>query len=133
MSRTRTAAVTFILVTVALDVLVLGIVIPVLPKLIEEFMTGDTVRAAGGRLLRRGRFAPGMPYAYVANLDGYEIELWYEWVTPGARRAPAPRAGVPCAQRGCRASRRAGTRCNAGTRRSSAAWPAPVWRPLPPS
>ena len=34
--------------------------------------------AAGGALLRRGEFAPGLPFAYVADPDGYEIELWYE-------------------------------------------------------
>jgi catechol 2,3-dioxygenase-like lactoylglutathione lyase family enzyme len=36
------------------------------------------VLAAGGRLLRRGEFSPGFPYAYVADPDGYEIEIWYE-------------------------------------------------------
>jgi len=34
--------------------------------------------AAGGRLLRRGEFAPGLPYAYVLDPDGYEIEIWFE-------------------------------------------------------
>ena len=34
--------------------------------------------AAGGRLLRRGEFAPGLPFAYIADPDGYEIEIWYE-------------------------------------------------------
>ena len=38
----------------------------------------DEVERAGGRLLRRGEFAPGCPYAYVADPDGYEIEIWYE-------------------------------------------------------
>lgn len=33
---------------------------------------------AGGRLLRRGQFSPGEPYAYVHDPDGYEIELWFE-------------------------------------------------------
>jgi DHA1 family tetracycline resistance protein-like MFS transporter len=41
----RSAAVAFILVTVVLDVLALGLVIPVLPKLIER-MAGSTERAA---------------------------------------------------------------------------------------
>lgn len=36
------------------------------------------VERAGGRLLRRGEFAPGLPYAYVADPDGYEVEIWYE-------------------------------------------------------
>lgn len=34
--------------------------------------------AAGGRLLRRGEFSPGFPFAYIADPDGYEIEIWYE-------------------------------------------------------
>ena len=37
-----------------------------------------TVLAHGGTLLRRGEFAPGFPYAYVADPDGYEIEIWFE-------------------------------------------------------
>ena len=37
----------------------------------------EVVRA-GSTLLRRGEFAPGSPYAYVRDPDGYEIEIWYE-------------------------------------------------------
>jgi len=33
------------------------------------------VEAAGGRLVERGEHAPGVPYAYVADPDGYLIEL----------------------------------------------------------
>jgi catechol 2,3-dioxygenase-like lactoylglutathione lyase family enzyme len=33
---------------------------------------------AGGKLLRRGEFAPGLPFAYIADPDGYEIEVWFE-------------------------------------------------------
>lgn len=33
---------------------------------------------AGGRVLRRGDFGPGFPYAYVADPDGYEVEIWFE-------------------------------------------------------
>ena len=36
------------------------------------------VERAGGTLLRRGEFCPGFPYAYVADPDGYEVEIWYE-------------------------------------------------------
>lgn len=36
------------------------------------------VERAGGRLLRRGEFAPGFPYAFIADPDGYEIEIWFE-------------------------------------------------------
>src|SRR5215467_4976756 len=42
----RQAAFWFIFVTVLLDMLALGIVIPVLPKLIEGFLSGDTARAS---------------------------------------------------------------------------------------
>lgn len=42
----RRAAVAFIFVTVLLDVIGMGIVIPVLPKLVEQFMHGDTASAA---------------------------------------------------------------------------------------
>ena len=33
---------------------------------------------AGGKLLRRGEFSPGFPFAYVSDPDGYEIEIWFE-------------------------------------------------------
>ena len=33
------------------------------------------VEAHGGRLVSRGEHAPGVPYAYVADPDGYVIEL----------------------------------------------------------
>ena len=46
MPTPRRAAVLFILVTVFLDMLSFGIIIPVLPKLVEEFFSGDTERAA---------------------------------------------------------------------------------------
>lgn len=42
----RRAALAFIFVTVVLDVLALGVIIPILPKLIEDFLGGDTARAA---------------------------------------------------------------------------------------
>ena len=40
------AALAFIFVTVVLDVLALGVIIPVLPRLVEGFVSGDTARAA---------------------------------------------------------------------------------------
>jgi catechol 2,3-dioxygenase-like lactoylglutathione lyase family enzyme len=62
--------------------------------------------AAGGTLLRRGEFAPGLPFAYVADPDGYEIELWFEpppregvnpaaTPPPASATAPAPAADAP--------------------------------------
>lgn len=45
-TQPRQAAIRFIFITVVLDVLSFGIVIPVLPKLVEDFMSGDTAQAA---------------------------------------------------------------------------------------
>ena len=42
----RRAALAFIFVTVVLDMLALGMIVPVLPKLVEDFVGGDTARAA---------------------------------------------------------------------------------------
>jgi DHA1 family tetracycline resistance protein-like MFS transporter len=42
----RQAALAFIFVTIVLDILALGIVIPVLPHLVEDFLGGDTAGAA---------------------------------------------------------------------------------------
>ena len=42
----RGAAVAFIFVTILLDTLALGVVIPILPKLIESFVNNDTANAA---------------------------------------------------------------------------------------
>ena len=46
------------------------------PKDIEKAV--KDVKRAGGKILRRGEFAPGFPFVYVADPDGYEIEIWYE-------------------------------------------------------
>ena len=42
----RTAAFAFVFITVLLDMLALGMIIPVLPKLVVDFLGGDTVQAA---------------------------------------------------------------------------------------
>ena len=50
-------------------------------RLVDPGDIDDAVRCAieaGGTLLRRGEFAPGFPFAYIADPDGYEIELWFE-------------------------------------------------------
>jgi catechol 2,3-dioxygenase-like lactoylglutathione lyase family enzyme len=36
------------------------------------------VQAAGGTVSSRGEFAPGLPYAFVRDPDGHEIEIWFE-------------------------------------------------------
>ena len=45
-SPARSAAVAFIFITILLDTLALGLVIPVLPKLVESFVDNDTATAA---------------------------------------------------------------------------------------
>jgi len=45
-TSTRSAAVAFVFVTIVLDILALGMIIPVLPKLVESFVGGDSVTAA---------------------------------------------------------------------------------------
>ena len=44
--KSRRAAVIFILVTVTLDILEMGLIIPVLPKLILDFLGGEMTDAA---------------------------------------------------------------------------------------
>ncbi len=44
--KNRKAAMTFILVTVVIDMLAFGMIIPVLPMLVQSFMAGDPVKAA---------------------------------------------------------------------------------------
>ena len=44
--KTRKAALVFILITVALDMIAIGIIIPVLPTLILNFLGGSASRAA---------------------------------------------------------------------------------------
>jgi catechol 2,3-dioxygenase-like lactoylglutathione lyase family enzyme len=36
------------------------------------------VEAAGGTLSSQGSFGVGLPYAFVRDPDGYEIEIWFE-------------------------------------------------------
>ena len=36
------------------------------------------VENAGGAVTPRGEFGPGLPYAFVRDPDGYEIEIWFE-------------------------------------------------------
>ena len=36
------------------------------------------VVSAGGTVASRGEFAPGLPYAFIKDPDGYEIEIWFE-------------------------------------------------------
>ena len=44
------------------------------------------VKRAGGRIRDQGEFAPGLPYVFCEDPDGYEIEIWYESPTPADPR-----------------------------------------------
>lgn len=46
------------------------------PKDIE--IAVKEVLRAGGEIIRRGEFAPGFPFVYIHDPDGYEIEIWFE-------------------------------------------------------
>src|SRR6201992_2292884 len=46
MPRVRSAAVAFIFVTILLDMFALGLIMPILPKLVESFVDNDTASAA---------------------------------------------------------------------------------------
>ena len=36
------------------------------------------VEAAGGKIISRGEWEGGEPYAFVSDPDGYEVEIWFE-------------------------------------------------------
>ena len=46
MKPARRAALAFIFITIVLDMLAVGMIVPVLPKLVENFLGGDTAKAA---------------------------------------------------------------------------------------
>jgi catechol 2,3-dioxygenase-like lactoylglutathione lyase family enzyme len=51
------------------------------------------IRAAGGTIREHGEFVPGEPYVFFDDLDGYEVEIWYEIPTrvdPDSPSAPPP-------------------------------------------
>lgn len=41
-------------------------------------LAASEAKKAGGKILRQGEFSPGFPFLYVADPDGYEIEIWFE-------------------------------------------------------
>lgn len=46
------------------------------PKDIDSAV--EEVKRSGGTIIEQGEFAPGFPFAFVKDPDGYEIEIWYE-------------------------------------------------------
>jgi glyoxylase I family protein len=43
------------------------------------------IERAGGKIKYRGEFAPGEPYVFFVDPDGYEVEVWYELPTDTGR------------------------------------------------
>jgi predicted enzyme related to lactoylglutathione lyase len=46
------------------------------PNDIDEII--EKVTTAGGTIIDKGEFVPGSPYVFFKDLDGYEVEVWYE-------------------------------------------------------
>ena len=46
------------------------------PADIDEI--ANKVKVAGGKIIDKGEFVPGSPYVFFKDLDGYEVEVWYE-------------------------------------------------------
>ena len=46
------------------------------PTDIDEIV--NKVIIAGGTIIDKGEFIPGSPYVFFKDLDGYEVEVWYE-------------------------------------------------------
>jgi catechol 2,3-dioxygenase-like lactoylglutathione lyase family enzyme len=74
------------------------------------------VRLAGGTIRERGEFVPGEPYLFFTDLDGYEVEVWYELpaksVARGAtaaRRPASARSRARARPRGRAPARRRGS------------------------
>ena len=44
----------------------------------RDFIQAQTPGARDVLVLERGEFVPGEPYAFVRDVDGYTVEIWYE-------------------------------------------------------
>jgi catechol 2,3-dioxygenase-like lactoylglutathione lyase family enzyme len=42
----------------------------------------NRILRAGGKVLGKGEFGPGLPYVFCSDPDGYEVEIWFESPTP---------------------------------------------------
>ena len=47
---------------------------------IEDIVS--VVEAAGGQIKDQGEFEAGEPYVFIYDPDGYEVEIWYEKLSP---------------------------------------------------
>jgi len=77
------------------------------PTDIEAAITA--VQQAGGVVREHGEFAPGEPYLFAIDPDGYEVEIWYELPTP-VDPPIRPRRLVQSARRAKKAGRASGKR-----------------------
>lgn len=41
----------------------------------------EKIKAAGGKIINKGEFVPGVPYIFFKDPDGYEVEIAYELIT----------------------------------------------------
>ena len=41
-------------------------------------MAAKAIEAAGGTITDKGEFILGEPYIFFSDLDGYQVEVWYE-------------------------------------------------------
>lgn len=46
------------------------------------------VQRAGGKVIDKGEFAPGLPFVFFTDPDGYEVEVWFESPTPYDPKEP---------------------------------------------
>jgi catechol 2,3-dioxygenase-like lactoylglutathione lyase family enzyme len=50
------------------------------PDNLEDIV--KVVETAGGTIINQGEFEPGEPYVFLKDPDGYEVEIWYEKLSP---------------------------------------------------
>ena len=50
------------------------------------------LEGAGGKVVSKGEFAPGLPYVFFLDPDGYEVEVWFEAPTPMDPKRASPGA-----------------------------------------
>lgn len=50
------------------------------PENLEDIV--KVVQDAGGQVKDQGEFEPGEPYVFIYDPDGYEVEIWFEKLSP---------------------------------------------------
>jgi catechol-2,3-dioxygenase len=56
-----------------------------LPKPLDLKPIIKKITDAGGKIKETGEFVPGEPYVFFYDLDGYEIEIWFEKIPPSLK------------------------------------------------